>query len=307
MEFDVNLSREKREAHTPVMPREVMELLSLPQGGTAVDGTLGLAGHAALIAQRLGPQGHLIGIDRDSTSLAEAKKRLAGYPLRMDLLKANFSELHRLLAQAKALAVDGILLDLGISSFQLDDARRGLSFQKEGPLDMRMDTTCGLTAAEIINTWPEEELARIIWEFGEERFSRRIAKAIVYRRSTEKITTTQDLARLILTALPRGYTRGKIHPATRTFQALRITVNDEMGSLSRGLDACYEALKPGGRLCVIAFHSLEDRIVKNKFRAAADKGAVRLLTKKPLCPTDEECAVNTRSRSAKLRAIERVI
>ena len=306
MEFDINLSREQRDAHTPVMAREVMEMLDLPPGGTAVDGTLGLAGHARLMAQRLGPKGHLIGIDRDSTSLAEAGKRLADLPLRIDLLRGNFSDIHRFLAQAKVTAVDGILLDLGISSFQLDDSTRGLSFQKEGPLDMRMDLGQDVTAADIVNTWPQEELARIIWEFGEERFSRRIAKAIVYWRGSEKIMTTQALARTVLTALPKGYTRGKIHPATRTFQALRIAVNDEMGSLAKGLDACFEALKTGGCLCVIAFHSLEDRIVKNKFRCEHDKKTGQMLTKKPLRPTDEESQANPRSRSARLRAIQRL-
>ncbi len=287
------------------MPREVMDLLDLPPGGIAVDGTLGLAGHAALIAECLGPKGHLVGIDRDSTSLAEAKKRLADLPLRIDLLQGNFSDMRRFLEEVKITAVDGILLDLGISSFQLDDSERGLSFQKEGPLDMRMDAGQDLTAAEIVNTWPEEELARIIWELGEDRFSRRIAKAIINRRSSTKIMTTQDLAHIVLTALPRGYTRGKIHPATRTFQALRITVNDEMGSLAKGLEACFEVLKPAGRLCVIAFHSLEDRIVKNKFRMEADKGRGKILTKKPLRPTEEECNINPRSRSARVRTIQR--
>jgi len=299
VEFDIK-------AHTPVMPREVMDLLALPEGGTAVDGTLGLAGHAVLMAQQLGPKGHLIGIDHDSTSLAEAEKQLAGLSLRIDLLKGNFSDLFRFLAQVQVTAVDGILLDLGISSFQLDDSARGLSFQQDGPLDMRMDLKQDLTAADIVNTWPEEKLAQVIWEFGEERFSRRIAKTIIRQRAEAKITTTQTLARIVLMSLPKGYTRGKIHPATRTFQALRIAVNDEMGSLERGLDACCRALKSGGRLCVIAFHSLEDRIVKNKFRAEAVQGTAKILTKKPLRPAQEECVLNARSRSARLRAIQRL-
>ena len=298
MEFDVK-------AHLPVMPVEVMELLDLPQGGTAVDGTIGLGGHAVLMAERLGPKGHLIGIDRDSASLTQARKRLADHPLRIDLLQGNFSDVPRLLAEVRVTAVDGILLDLGLSSFQLDDSARGLSFQKDGPLDMRMDTSSGMTAADIVKAWPEEELARIIWEFGEERFSRRIAKGIVHQRSARKITTTQELARIILTSLPKGYTRGKIHPATRTFQALRIVVNDELASLAKGLDACLGALRPGGRLCTIAFHSLEDRIVKNKFRVWAAEGLAVALTKKPLRPTDEERAVNPRSRSARVRAVQR--
>ena len=292
--------------HTSVMPREALELLRLPAGGIAIDGTLGLGGHAQLMAQALGAKGHLIGIDRDSLSLTQAKGRLDSLVLRVDLLQGSFREVDRILAALKVLAVDGILLDLGISSFQLDEAARGFAFKADGPLDMRMDTTQGASAADLVNSLKEEELANIIWELGEDRFSRRIAKAIVAQRVQQKITTTTQLADVVLRALPKGYQRGRIHPATRTFQALRITVNDELNALSEGLNKSFEALKIGGRLCVISFHSLEDRIVKNRFRQFAEQGVGAILTKKPLVPSDEECADNVRSRSAKLRAIERV-
>jgi 16S rRNA (cytosine1402-N4)-methyltransferase len=295
------------DVHIPVMPKQALELLRLPVGGVAVDGTLGLAGHAVLMAQALGVHGHLIGIDRDSASLAQAKIRLASLGLRVDLLQGSFSSLDQILITLHLGAVDGILLDLGISSFQLDDQSRGFAFRYDGPLDMRMDPDGGVpTAADLVNTLKEAQLEKIISEFGEERFARRIAAAIVMNRAQAKITTTKALADIILRALPYGYTRGRIHPATRTFQALRIAVNKELEVLAEGLDVCFKALKSGGRLCVISFHSLEDRLVKNKFRSwgMADEGMV--LTKKPLVASNQECEHNPRSRSAKLRVIERV-
>lgn len=292
-------------AHISVMPQEVAELLRLPLGGTAVDGTLGMAGHAARMAKDLGAGGHLIGIDRDSVSLIEARKRLAEFPLRIDLLQGNFKNVDQLLATLKVQAVDGILLDLGISSFQLDDPARGFAFKGDGPLDMRMDNTQGQTAADLVNRLSEAELTKIIDEWGEDRFAWRIAKAIVYRRAEGRIETTGRLADIVLRALPKGYTRGRIHPATRTFQALRIAVNSELEGLSEALVNSFKLLKPGGRLCVIAFHSLEDRIVKNTFRQLAEEGLGETLSKKPLQASDEECAANSRSRSAKLRGIQR--
>ncbi len=291
--------------HIPVMPQEALELLRLPQGGVAVDGTLGLAGHALLMAEALGPQGHLIGIDRDNASLGQAKIKLSCLGLKIDLLRASFSTLDKILAGLKVSAVDGILLDLGISSFQLDDAARGFSFQSDGPLDMRMDAQGGVTAAELVNTLKEAQLEEIISTFGEERFARRIAAAIVMQRAMAKITTTKALADIILRALPKGYTRGRIHPATRTFQALRIAVNEELEALSLGLEVCFRVLKKGGRLCVISFHSLEDRLVKNKFKSLALSQEGIILTKRPWVASDEECADNPRSRSAKMRVIER--
>ena len=292
--------------HISVMPKEALELLRLPQGGTAVDGTLGLAGHAYLMAQVLGPNGHLIGIDRDSASLGQAKKKLISLSLKIDLLKGNFSSLDKLLAGLKVSVVDGILLDLGISSFQLDDESRGFAFRADGPLDMRMDAQAeGVSAADLVNTLKESQLEKIISEFGEERFARRIAAAIVMQRSRAKITTTKALADIVLRALPKGYTRGRIHPATRTFQALRIAVNEELEALSLGLEVCFRMLKKGGRLCVISFHSLEDRLVKNKFKSLGMEQEGIILTKRPLVASDEECEANPRSRSAKMRAVER--
>jgi len=283
-----------------------LELLRLPQGGVAVDGTLGLGGHAFLMAQALGPHGHLIGIDRDSASLGLAQKKLASLILKIDLLKGSFSTLDKFLAGLKVSAVDGILLDLGISSFQLDDGQRGFAFSHDGPLDMRMDIEAqGMSAADLVNTLKQAELEKIISEYGEERFARRIAEAIVMQRSRAKITTTKGLADIILRALPKGYTRGRIHPATRAFQALRIAVNEELEALSLGLEVCFRALKKGGRLCVISFHSLEDRLVKNKFKSLGFEQEGVILTKRPLVASDEECKENPRARSAKMRGIEK--
>lgn len=293
--------------HIPVMPQEAMQLLALPPGGIAVDGTLGMAGHARLIAENLGSKGHLIGIDRDSTSLIQAKQRLGDLSLRIDLLQGNFKDMRALLAGIKVQAVDGILLDLGISSFQLDDAKRGFAFKTDGPLDMRVDQSSGSSAADLVNTAGEEELSRIIFEFGEDRFARRIAKDIVAKRAQARIETTTQLADLVLRALPKGYQRGRIHPATRTFQALRIVVNGELDGLGQALEDCFDLLKVSGRLCVISFHSLEDRIVKQLFRRLADEDKGELLVKKPLEARGEECVANSRSRSAKMRAIKRLI
>lgn len=293
-------------AHISVMPQEVMHWLNVTPGAVIVDGTLGLAGHSLLIARALGDKGHLIGIDKDISALTEAKKRLASCALRVDLLQGPFKDVKRFLAQVKVGRVDGVLLDLGISSFQLDDEKRGFSFLKEGPLDMRMDTTQGPTAADLVNTLGEEELVKIIETYGEDRLARRIAKGIVWRRAQQKILTTSQLAGAVLRSLPASYQRGRIHPATRTFQALRIVVNKELEHLESALADCVDILNPKGRMCVISFHSLEDRIVKHTFKKLADQGLVQILTKKPLEPSEEECRMNSRSRSAKLRVIERV-
>ncbi len=292
--------------HISVMPEEALAQLNLRPGSVVIDGTLGMGGHAALMAQKLGARGHLIGIDRDKSALEQAKKRLAAFPLRVDLFQGNFADIDSFAAQAKVAAVDGILLDLGISSMQLDDPQRGFAFKHDGALDMRMDQNHGRSAADLVNTLSVEELADIIYQYGEERFSRRIAQAIVQTRARQKFTTTAQLADVILRALPHGYTRGRIHPATRTFQALRIVVNDELESIKKGLQKSFALLAPGGRLCVIAFHSLEDRIVKTMFRAWADEGVAQLMTKKPLSPGDVENESNARARSAKLRALEKI-
>ena len=292
--------------HVSVMPAEVMDFLNVRPGQVIVDGTVGMGGHSALIADKLGSSGHLICIDRDTTSLTEAKRRLGGFSLRIDLLQGSFRDVSRLLAEVKINKVDGVLLDLGISSFQLDEVSRGFSFLKDGPLDMRMDQTQGPTAADLVNSLSEEELARIIYEYGEDRLSRRIAKAIIWRRSEEKILTTHQLSKIILSALPGGYGRGRIHPATRTFQALRIEVNGELETLQVALRDWFDVLNPQGRMVVISFHSLEDRIVKNTFKDFVQQGRGEVLSKRPLQSSDEECQANPRSRSAKLRGIERL-
>lgn len=293
--------------HIPVMPSEVMDGLNVKPGAVIVDGTIGLAGHAVLIAQVLGAQGHLIGIDRDPYSLAEAKKLLVPFSsLKIDLWQGSFAEVKRILAEARVKAVDGILLDLGLSSFQLDDPKRGFSFATQGPLDMRMDPSQDISAAHLVNSLKESELARIIATFGQDRLARRIARAIVWHRARQKIETTDQLTDVVLRALPAGYRRGRIHPATRTFQALRITVNRELDTLKEALGNWLEVLNPGGRICVISFHSLEDRIVKNTFKQWAGQGQAHILTKKPLRPSQEECVLNLRARSAKLRVMERI-
>lgn len=292
--------------HIPVMPKEVMALLNVKQGGVIVDGTLGLAGHAVLIAEHLGSKGYLIGIDRDASAIKKAEERLSSLKVRKSFCQGNFADIETHLKVLGISSVDGILLDLGISSFQLDDSNRGFAFSSDGPLDMRMDQGSGKSAADLVNALSEDELTRIIDDYGEDRFAKRIAKAIIYNRARMKIERTSQLADIVLRALPHGYTRGRIHPATRTFQALRIEVNDELGSLRRGLEACVNMLKPGGRLCVIAFHSLEDRVVKQAFKRYAEEGKANIVTKRPLVPTEEECSQNSRSRSAKLRAIEKI-
>ena len=293
--------------HIPVMAREVEGALDLKVGAVVVDGTLGLGGHAAMMAQKIGAQGHLIGIDQDARAIELARLRLKDFKGRLDIVKSNFSELDEVLKGSGVEAVDAVLLDLGVSSLQLDDPMRGFSFRSDGPLDMRMDTDAPTTAEELVNGLPEKELADLIFNYGEERFSRRIAQRIVAARAGQRIRTTAELADIVLRSLPRGYQRDKLHPATRTFQALRIAVNRELEALEEALGQAFRHVKIGGRIAVIAFHSLEDRIVKEKFRALAREGCAALLTKKPLRPTEAEAADNPRSRSARLRALERIV
>ena len=292
--------------HISVMPTEVLELLNVQPGGVVVDGTLGLAGHSYLIAEKLGTKGHLIGIDHDSLAIDLAKTKLTSLKLTKDFCQGNFADIKGHLKTLNLDYVDGILLDLGISSFQLDNAARGFAFSSDGPLDMRMNQTQGKSAADLVNALSENTLADIIEKYGEDRFAKRIAKAIVFNRSKMKIERTGQLADIVLRALPHGYTRGRIHPATRTFQALRIEVNDELSSLKKALLDCVDVLKPGGRLVIIAFHSLEDRLVKVAFKRFAEDGIAKILTKRPLVPTDEESTINARSRSAKLRGLEKI-
>lgn len=271
-----------------------------------VDATIGTGGHALEIAKHIAPDGKLIGIDRDKESLMVAKERLAAYESQCVFVQDNFYHIDKILPLLSVGSVDAVLLDLGISSFQLDNAARGFSFVNEGPLDMRMDRTSSLRAFDLINNLSAEELAAIFWRFGEERYSRRIASMIVEYRKHAAIGTTSELSRLIAKALCRRGARSRMHPATRTFQALRIAVNRELESLELFLDKVTPFIAPRGRICVIAFHSLEDRIVKIKFRQLAQAHHFRLIEKKPLTPTPEEIKNNARCRSAKLRIAEKL-
>jgi 16S rRNA (cytosine1402-N4)-methyltransferase len=303
--------------HKPVMMAEVLEALQPQPGGKYADGTLGGAGHATAVLAASAPTGQLWACDRDGVALEAAAQRLAEFAGRFELRRGNYAELSEWIPAGSC---DGVLLDLGVSSPQLDVAERGFSFQNDGPLDMRMDTRQPVTAATLLNTESAEEIARIFWEYGDERESRRFARAIVHDRETRPFTTTRQLAELIERLSPRG--GRKAHPATRVFQALRIAVNDEIGSLERGLDGALKILKPGGRLAVITFHSLEDRVVKLFGRARARDYTfagidvpelraprapeIRLVSRKVIMPSDAELAENPRSRSAQLRVMEKL-
>ncbi|MBF0532991.1 MAG: 16S rRNA (cytosine(1402)-N(4))-methyltransferase RsmH [Candidatus Omnitrophica bacterium] len=298
--------RDAENRHMPVMLKAAVELLNPQPGAVIVDGTVGLAGHSLAIVERLGNTGRLIAIDQDAAALKIAAERLTAFAERCLFAQGNFSRLKELLAGLCIASVDGILLDIGVSSLQLDDYARGFNVRQEGPLEMRMDPSQGQTASDLVNRLSEREIEQIIREYGEERHSRRIARAIVQQRERQPIITTRELSLLILRCVgPRGR-QDRIHPATRTFQALRIAVNRELEVLTEGLAQGYAVLRPQGRFVVIGFHSLEDRIVKNTFRAWGDNGMARALTKKPLRPSPEEIENNHRSRSARLRAVERI-
>jgi 16S rRNA (cytosine1402-N4)-methyltransferase len=293
------------ERHAPVLFQEAIDFLRVRPEATVVDCTLGLAGHASGIAKLLGSKGHLIGFDRDPEALALAKEKLdavcaelGGEVPKITLIGEAFSSIASHLQPA---SVDGILADFGVSSMQLDEASRGFSFMADGPLNMRMDTRSGLTAEQVVNEANERELADLIYEYGEERRSRRIARAIVRGRP---VTTTGQLARIVASAAP-AMKSAHIHPATRTFQALRIYVNRELDEISSLMEAAPKLLKPSARLAVISFHSLEDRIVKDSLREGARQGIWEILTKKPVTAGEEELERNPRSRSAKLRAAEK--
>lgn len=307
--------------HIPVLPVEVLGYLAPRPGGVYLDGTVGGGGHAALVLQASAPDGILIGIDRDTEALAAARAKLSTYGKRARLYHGNFDQLTGVVAELGFPGIDGFLLDLGVSSHQLDKGERGFSFQIDAPLDMRMDAGSGDTAADLVNNLTEDELTRIIREFGEERWAKRIAAFIVRARSESPIATTGRLVDIIKGAVPRGAWEERLHPATRTFQALRIAVNDEMGSLERGLTAGLGLLNKGGRGVVISFHSLEDRLVKNVFRGLAQgctcpkslprcvckvTPQVKVLTGRPVMAGDAEVQVNPRARSAKLRAVEKL-
>lgn len=287
--------------HLPVMVKEVIEVLSPRPGGIYIDATIGPGGHTIEILRHIGPEGRIIGIDRDMETLNLAMNRIRDK--RVILRKGLFSEISSITVELGISEVDGILFDLGISMLQVKDMERAFSFLSDFPLDMRMDRSRGITAEEIVNTYPLSELARILREYGEEAFADRIAMAIVRERKKKRIKTCKELAEIVSNVYRR---RGRIHPATKTFQALRIAVNNEIDELNKGLRGTISLLKKGGRLCVISYHSLEDRIVKNFMKDAEKNGYLRVLTKKPLAPRHEEVASNPASRSAKLRGAEKV-
>ncbi len=306
--------------HVSVLLDECIQGLNIRPDGIYVDGTLGGAGHSSHIASKI-TTGRLIGIDRDEVALTAAAERLAPYGDRVTLVHSNFCDIASVLAQLGIRGVDGILLDLGVSSPQLDDGARGFSYMADAPLDMRMDHSEALTAAAVVNTWSYEELKRILYEYGEERYAPQIASAICKRREQAPVRTTLELVDIIRSAMPPAALREKQHPAKRSFQAIRIAVNDELGAVSQVMRDAIPCLNPGGRLVVITFHSLEDRIVKNAMAEAAKgctcppsfpvcvcgkKPKVRLITRKPIVSGEEELARNPRARSAKLRICEKL-
>ena len=300
---------------------ECLTGLNIRPDGIYLDGTLGGAGHSSQIARRLTEGGRLIGVDRDRTALAAAKERLAPYADRVTLVHSNFAEIDAILDSLGIPAVDGMLFDLGVSSPQLDDASRGFSYMADAPLDMRMDKDDALTAGAVVNTWPQGELRRILYDYGEERYAPQIAAAICRAREKAPVETTLELVDIIRSAMPAQALREKQHPAKRSFQAIRIAVNDELGAVSRMMQAAVGRLNPGGRLAVITFHSLEDRIVKSEMQQAArgctcppefpvcvcgKKPLVKLVTRKPIVSGPAELEENPRARSAKLRVAEKL-
>lgn len=306
--------------HVSVLLNECIDSLNIRPDGIYVDGTLGGAGHSSQIAKQL-TTGRLIGIDRDPVALEAAGKRLEPYQERVTLVHANFCEMAQVLNDLGISGVDGILMDLGVSSPQLDDGERGFSYMVDAPLDMRMNNADALSAEMVVNTWPQEELKRILYTYGEERYAPQIAAAICRRRESKPIATTLELVDIIRGAMPPAALREKQHPAKRCFQAIRIAVNDELGSVEKAMDAAIPLLNPGGRLAIITFHSLEDRIVKTAMADAAKgctcppqfpvcvcgkKPKVKLISRKPIVASDAELEANPRARSAKLRVCEKL-
>lgn len=308
MSDDETRSASGGSGHLPVMLPQVLELLAPKPGAVVLDCTAGRGGHAEAIVEKLGSGGRYIGLDADPANVAFTAGRLAQPAgergVRVDVLHRNFAAARQALDELGVERVDGLLADLGFASTHVDDPSRGFSFRTEGPLDMRMDPTHGTTAAELVNELPQRELADLIYQYGEERFSRRIAEKIAERRRREPITTTGQLAEICASAYGHRRHQSRIDPATRTFQALRIAVNDELNRLGLLLEQVPQLLKPGGRAVIISFHSLEDRPVKTAFRDWAKAGLATLLTKKPLTADEQETAMNPRSRSAKTRALQ---
>lgn len=290
--------------HVPVLVEEALNYLQPHPGHVVLDCTVGSGGHAIRILDCIKPDGFLIGVDKDMEILQTARQSLSETAGTFKLYHADYSDVDEVLRQARVDKVNGVLLDLGVSSLQLDQADRGFSFTKEAPLDMRMDRSDGITARDLIHRLSEEALADLLWKYGEERMSRRIARAMQREEKTVGIATTTQLAALVARVTPRG--KSKIHPATRVFQALRIAVNKELENLEIFLDKIHNYMAVGARIVIISFHSLEDRIVKNKFLERAKENVFRILTKKPICAGEAEIRENVRSRSAKLRAAERI-
>jgi len=302
----IAIMEEKR--HIPVMLDEVLEYLNLKASQTIVDATMGTAGHSRAILEKIMPGGRVIGIDRDQESLDLAKKKLEEYRGCVDFVYGNFSDVDAILNNINVSRIDGILFDLGISSFQLDNADRGFSFQSEGPLDMRMDRNSYISAYDLLNNLNEEEISNLLKAFGQERWHNRIAHNLVMERQRHPIATTSQLSSIVVSSIPHRYRhyRFRIHPATRTFQAIRIAVNRELEALETAITKSVGFLGRGCRICVISFHSLEDRIVKLTFRKLAGEGSVKIITPKPLTPAETEIMENPSSRSSKFRVAEKL-
>ncbi len=292
--------------HVPVMVSEVLKYLNPKSGQCILDCTIGMAGHALAILKQVGSNGHLIGLDRDAESLVKASETLRQFSQQCSLIHEDYRNVDNVLNQLGIQEIDGMLFDLGISSFQFNAPERGFSIKLNGPLDMRMDKDSYISAYDLVNSLSEKEISSILKNFGQERWHHRIAHALVTQRSKYPIESTHDLSEIVLRAIPFRHKRQKIHPATRTFQAFRIAVNRELEALEVALIKSIEYLKIGGRICVISFHSLEDRIVKEKFRQFAKVGRIKLILSKPLSPQEEEITSNPRSRSARLRVAERI-
>ena len=294
--------------HVPVMLSEVLDYLKLAPGQTIVDATLGTGGHSMEILKRITPGGRLIGIDRDENSLAICRQRLKEFKDSTELVHANFADLDLVMTNLGVEKIDGIVFDLGISSYQLHDAQRGFSFQEEGPLDMRLDQSSYISAYDLINNLNENEISQLLWNFGQERWHNRIARLLIQERRNEPISTTKQLANLVMRAIPVRYRRSyyRIHPATRTFQAVRIAVNRELEILGNAIKKAVDILGKQARICVMSFHSLEDRVIKHTFRALKAEGLIDIITAKPLTPSFSEIEANPSSRSSKFRVAERI-
>lgn len=294
--------------HIPVMLHEVIDYLDLKPGQTIVDATLGTGGHSLEILKRITPHGNLIGIDRDEDSLAVCRQRLNEFGDSCRFVHANFVDLDQVLEKLGVEKIDGIVFDLGISTYQLKDAERGFSFQQEGPLDMRLDKSSYISAYDLVNNLNENEISHMLWSFGQERWHNRIAHLLVEERKAQPIATTSQLADLVMLAIPYRYRRSyyRIHPATRTFQAVRIAVNRELEILETAIKKAVAVLRKKSRICVISFHSLEDRVIKHTFRALKAEGLIDIITAKPLTPIASEVATNPSSRSSKFRVAERI-